>query len=48
MPSVSANSLETLWIENGTALSPAAASTPAQVRKAIPNCAASTRASAGM
>ena len=45
---VSVNSLETLWIENGTALSPAAASSPAQVRRAMPNCAAGTRASAGM
>ena len=46
--SVSVNSLETLWIENGTALSPAAASSPAQVRRAMPNCAVGTRASAGM
>ena len=48
MARVSANSFETLWIENGTALSPAAASSPAQVRKAMPNCAAGTRAKAGM
>ena len=45
---VSENSLETLWIENGAALSPAAASSPSQVRSAMPNCATGTRASAGM
>ena len=48
MARVSENSLETLWIENGTALSPAAASSPSQVRSAMPNCATGTRARAGM
>jgi hypothetical protein len=46
--SVSVKSFETLWIENGTSPSPAKASSPAQVRSAMPNCRASTRASAGM
>jgi hypothetical protein len=46
--SVSEKSFETLWIENGTSQSPAAASVPSQVRSAIPNWSARTRASAGM
>ena len=45
---VRAKSLETLWIENGTALSPAAASSPSRVRRAMPNWRIGTRASAGM
>jgi len=48
MASVSVKSLETLWIEKGVSKSPAPASSPSQVRSAMPNCRASTRASAGM
>jgi hypothetical protein len=48
MASVSENILDMLWMENGTALSPAAAVSPAQVRSAMPNCRGDTRASAGM
>ena len=46
--SVSVNSFDTLWIEKGVSKSPAPASSPWQVRSAMPNCRASTRASAGM
>lgn len=48
MASVSENTLDMLWIENGTAASPAAAVSPAQVRSAMPNCRGDTRASAGI
>ena len=46
MASVSENTLDMLWIENGVVLSPAAASRPSQVRKAMPNWYGETRASA--
>jgi hypothetical protein len=46
--SVSENTLEMLWMEKGTALSPACATSPAQVRRAMPNWCGDTRASAGM
>jgi len=48
IPSVKVKSLETLWIENATSLSPAAAVSPSQVRSAMPNRCGETRASAGM
>lgn len=43
MASVSVNSLEMLWMENGVVLSPAWASSPSPVRSAIRNCPAGTR-----
>jgi len=45
---VSVKTLDTLWIENGTSLSPTAAVSPAEVVMASPNWRGSTRARAGM
>ena len=46
--SVSVNTLEMLWIENGTSLSPPAATLPSASITTRPKALASTRASSGM
>ena len=45
---VSVNTLDTLWIENGTSASPAARTCPSTVATAMPNWPGSTLASSGM
>ena len=46
--SVSVNTLEMLWIENGVSLSPPAATWPSASITAMPKCFGSTRASSGI